>query len=72
MFPTSAIQAMARNEILQILVFSISSASPSRSFKDEGATTLVKSIGELAHVMLRMTDYVMRFAPFGVFAAIAS
>ena len=71
-FPTSAIQAMAQNEILQILVFSIFFGFAIASFKDETATTLVKSIGELAHVMLRITDYVMRFAPFGVFAAIAS
>jgi Na+/H+-dicarboxylate symporter len=32
----------------------------------------VSSIGELVHVMLRITDYVMRVAPLGVFAAIAS
>lgn len=71
-FPTSAIQAMAQNEILQILVFSVFFGFALASFKDETAKTLVSSIGELVHVMLRITDYVMRVAPLGVFAAIAS
>ena len=71
-FPTSAIQAMAQNEILQIVVFSVFFGFALASFKDETAQTLVKSLEELVHVMLRITDYVMRFAPFGVFAAIAS
>ncbi len=71
-FPTSAIQAMAQNEILQILVFSVFFGFALASFKDETAKTLLNSIGELVHVMLRITDYVMRVAPLGVFAAIAS
>jgi Na+/H+-dicarboxylate symporter len=71
-FPTSAIQAMAQNEILQILVFSVFFWFALASFKDETAKTLLNSIGELVHVMLRITDYVMRVAPLGVFAAIAS
>jgi Na+/H+-dicarboxylate symporter len=71
-FPTSAIQAMAQNEILQILVFSVFFGFALASLKDETAKTLLNSIGELVHVMLRITDYVMRVAPLGVFAAIAS
>ena len=71
-FPTSAIQAMAQNEILQILVFSVFFGFALASLSDETAKTLVNSIGELVHVMLRITDYVMRVAPLGVFAAIAS
>ena len=71
-FPTSAIQAMAQNEILQILVFSMFFGFALASLSDETAKTLVNSIGELVHVMLRITDYVMRVAPLGVFAAIAS
>jgi Na+/H+-dicarboxylate symporter len=71
-FPTSAVLAMAQNEILQILVFSIFFGFALASFEDETAHTLVKSIKELVHVMLRITDYVMRFAPVAVFAAIAS
>ncbi len=71
-FPTSAVQAMAQNEILQILVFSIFFGFGIASLQGETAKTLVKSIEALVHVMLKITDYVMRFAPFGVFAAIAS
>ena len=71
-FPRSFFEAMAQNEILQILVFSIFFGFAIASFKDDTAKSLIKSIEELVHVMLRVTDYVMRFAPFGVFAAIAS
>jgi Na+/H+-dicarboxylate symporter len=71
-FPKSFFDAMAQNEILQILVFSIFFGFAIGSFKGETAKTLVKSIEELVHVMLRLTDYVMKFAPIGVFAAIAS
>jgi Na+/H+-dicarboxylate symporter len=71
-FPKSFFEAMAQNEILQILVFSIFFGFAIGSFKGETAKTLVKSIEELVHVMLRLTDYVMKFAPIGVFAAIAS
>ena len=71
-FPRSFFEAMANNAILQILVFSIFFGFAIASFKDETAKTLVKSIQEIVHVMLRLTDYVMRFSPFAVFAAIAS
>jgi Na+/H+-dicarboxylate symporter len=71
-FPRSFFEAMANNAILQILVFSIFFGFAIASFKDETAKTLVKSIEEIVHVMLRLTDYVMRFSPFAVFAAIAS
>ena len=63
---------MADNEILQILVFSVFFGFALVSFKDDTAQTIVKSISELVHVMLRITDYVMRLAPLAVFAAIAS
>jgi Na+/H+-dicarboxylate symporter len=71
-FPRSFFESMAQNEILQILVFSIFFGFAIGSFKDETAATIVRLIQELVHVMLKVTDYVMRLAPMGVFGAIAS
>jgi Na+/H+-dicarboxylate symporter len=71
-FPKSFFDAMAKNEILQILVFSLFFGFGLSSFKDETARTLIKSIEEIVHVMLKVTAYVMRFAPIGVFAAVAA
>ena len=71
-FPKSVFEAMANNNILQILVFSIFFGFAIASLKGQQATTLVGWIDELVHVMLKLTDYVMRLAPFGVFAAVAA
>jgi Na+/H+-dicarboxylate symporter len=71
-FPTSVVQAMAGNEVLQILVFSIFFGFALSSLKNSLARTIAASIDELVPLMLRFTDYVMRFAPFGVFAAMAA
>src|SRR5277367_1934431 len=71
-FPTSVIQAMSTNEVLQILVFSVFFGFALSSLKGTFAKNLAASIDELVPVMLRVTDYVMRFAPIGVFAAMAT
>jgi Na+/H+-dicarboxylate symporter len=65
-------EAMTNNNILQILVFSIFFGFAIASLKGKQAATLVGWIDELVHVMLKLTDFVMRLAPFGVFAALAS
>lgn len=73
-FPKSFAEAMANNEILQILVFSIffgSALAYVHHQQDEG-TVIAKIIDELCRVMFRITDYVMTFSPIAVFAAIAS
>ncbi|MFJ2986819.1 dicarboxylate/amino acid:cation symporter [Collimonas sp. NPDC087041] len=71
-FPSSFVDALAKNEILQILVFSLFFGFGLGSIKGEAAKTLTTAIDGLVHVMLKVTDYVMRFAPIGVFAAIAA
>jgi len=71
-FPTSLFDAMAKNSILQILVFAVFFGFAIASFKDNTAKTIVSFVQEMVHIMLKLTDYVMRFAPIGVFAAIAS
>lgn len=73
-FPKSFAEAMANNEILQILIFSIffgSALAYVHHQQDEG-TVIAKIIDELCRVMFRITDYVMMFSPIAVFSAIAS
>lgn len=70
-FPTSAIEAMAGNDILQILIFSIFAGIALSAIGEKGAP-LVRGADALAEMMLQITGYVMRFAPFAVFGAIAS
>jgi Na+/H+-dicarboxylate symporter len=69
--PKSAVEAMANNEILQIVVFSIFFGVALASLGEHG-TLLAEGIGQAAHVMLKVTGYVMLFAPVAVFAAMAA
>ncbi|RQS23113.1 dicarboxylate/amino acid:cation symporter [Burkholderia sp. Bp8992] len=72
-FPTSLLDAMARNDILQILVFSVFlGIALSALRKDPRVGVVIQAIDGLVPVMLRLTNYVMRAAPLGVFGAIAS
>jgi Na+/H+-dicarboxylate symporter len=72
-FPTSLFDALARNDILQILVFSLFFGLGLGALKhDPRVAGIVRTIDGMVPVMLRLTDYVMRAAPFGVFGAIAS
>ena len=68
-FPASGIEAMAKNEILQIVIFSIF-IGVAITAVGEKAAPLVRGIEALVQVMLTVTGYVMRFAPFAVFAAV--
>ncbi|NWN46463.1 dicarboxylate/amino acid:cation symporter [Pseudomonas sp. MAFF 301514] len=71
-FPRSIAEAMANNEILQIVVFSLFFGFALAGVKRAGYTRITDTVDELAKVMFKITDYVMAFAPLGVFAAIAS
>jgi len=70
-FPKSIIEAMASNEILQIVVFSMFFGIACASL-GELAHPTVKLLDSLSHVMLKVTSYVMHYAPIAVFAAMAS
>jgi Na+/H+-dicarboxylate symporter len=70
-FPTSALDAMAQNNILQILVFSVFVGVGLTAIGEKGRV-LVRAAEALADLMLQVTDYVMRFAPLAVFGALAS
>jgi Na+/H+-dicarboxylate symporter len=69
--PKSPIEAMANNEILQIVVFSVFFGVALAAL-GERARMLAHGVEQLAHVMLTVTGYVMKFAPVAVFAAIAA
>jgi len=72
-FPTSLLDAMARNDILQILVFSVFLGVALSALKrDQRVGAVIQAIDGMVPVMLRLTNYVMRAAPLGVFGAIAS
>ncbi|MES2878266.1 MAG: dicarboxylate/amino acid:cation symporter [Pseudomonadota bacterium] len=71
-FPKSIFESMANNEILQILVFALFFGVALGKLQDRQAKSLLKTTEEVVHVMLQVTDYVMRFAPVGVFAAVAA
>jgi Na+/H+-dicarboxylate symporter len=70
-FPKSVVEAMAENEILQIVVFSMFFGVACASL-GELAQPMVKLLDSLAHIMLKVTSYVMHYAPVAVFSAIAS
>ncbi len=70
-FPTSALDAMANNNVLQILVFSLFAGVALSAIGETGAP-IVRGCEALAKLMLQITDYVMRFAPFAVFGALAA
>ena len=69
--PRSIFEAMADNEILQIVVFSLFFGVAMSALKEKAAraTALCE---ELASIMLRITDYVMKAAPLAIFAALAA
>ena len=69
--PTSIADAMARNEILQIVVFSVFFGVACAGVGDK-AKVLVDALEGLSYVMLKVTMLVMWAAPFAVFAAVAA
>ncbi|WP_027017237.1 dicarboxylate/amino acid:cation symporter [Comamonas composti] len=71
-FPKNFFEAMATNEVLQILVFALFFGIALGQLHNQSARSLVGTLDEVVHVMLKVTDYVMRFAPVGVFGAVAS
>ena len=69
--PRSVIEAMATNEILQLVIFSIFFGVAAASMGDK-AKVIVKALDAVSHVILKMVGYVMNVAPLGVFGAIAA
>jgi Na+/H+-dicarboxylate symporter len=70
-FPKSIFEALATNEILQIVVFSIFFGLAAASI-GKNAKPVVTGLERTSHIILKMVNYVMKFAPIGVFGAIAA
>jgi proton glutamate symport protein len=71
LFPTSVVDAMARGDILQLVVFSMFFGIAVAAIGKKGQPIL-DVLDSTAHAMFTFTGYVMAFAPVGVFAAIAA
>jgi Na+/H+-dicarboxylate symporter len=70
-FPKSVFEAMANNEILQLVIFSIFFGIATAALGEKGKI-VVKGLDAVAHIILKMVGYVMNFAPLGVFGAISA
>ncbi|MDQ6813452.1 MAG: dicarboxylate/amino acid:cation symporter [Bacteroidota bacterium] len=69
--PKSVFEAMAGNEILQLVVFSIFFGVATAAIGDYGKI-VINALDAVAHIILKMVTYVMNFAPLGVFGAISA
>jgi len=70
-FPTSIADAMAKNEILPIIIFVLFFAIATASIGEKGKI-IIDFFDAIGHVMLKVTGYVMKVAPVGVFGATAA
>ena len=69
--PSSIFDAMAKNEVLQIVVFAMFAGIGLIAIGEQGKP-IVRGLDALVHLMLKVTGYVMNVAPFAVFAAVAA
>ena len=70
-FPTSIVQAMAEGNLLQIVVFSIFFALAMIAV-GKAAKPVMSVLNSVSQIMFKFTEYVMYFAPLGIFGAIAA
>src|ERR1700751_5504918 len=71
LIPTSIADAMAQNEVLQVVVFAVF-FGVALGLAHDRANPIMGLIDDLAHIMLKVTSYVMLFAPLAVWAAITA
>ena len=69
--PKSLFEALASNEILQIVIFSILFGVALAAFSKKEAQPIIKLLDSVAHVVLKMVTYIMWTAPLGVLGAVA-
>lgn len=69
--PQSIIEAMANNEVLPIVIFALFFGIAAAAVGSK-ADSLVNLLDALSHIMFKVTNYVMKFAPVGVFGAITA
>jgi len=69
--PRSVMEAMATNEVLQLVVFSIFFGVATTALGEQ-AKPVIKALDAVSHIILKMVGYVMNIAPFGVFGALCA
>lgn len=69
--PESIIRSMASNDILPIVVFALFFGIATAAVGEHGKP-IIRAFDSLSHVMFKVTNYVMNFAPLGVFGAITA
>lgn len=69
--PESIIKVMAENEILPIVIFALFFGIAAASIGEQGKP-MIKAMDSLSHIMFKVTNFVMSFAPIGVFGAITA
>jgi Na+/H+-dicarboxylate symporter len=69
--PKSIVEAMANNEILQIVVFSVFVGTAVAAIDDK-APQVLALVEQIAAIMLKVTGYVMKTAPLAIFAALSA
>ncbi len=69
--PESIIRSMASNDILPIVVFALFFGVATAAVGEAGKP-IIRAFESLSHVMFKVTNYVMNFAPIGVFGAITA
>ncbi len=69
--PESIVKVMAENEILPIVIFALFFGIAAASIGDKGKP-MINLIDSLSHIMFKVTNFVMNFAPIGVFGAITA
>jgi len=70
-FPVSIFESLAKNEILQIVVFAILFGVATAAIGEKG-TIIIKAFDAISHVILKITGYVMKAAPLAVFGAMTA
>jgi len=70
-FPSSMTDAMAKNEILQIVVFSLFFGVATAAIGEQGKI-VIRAMDAISHVILKVTGYVMNAAPLAVFGAMTA
>lgn len=69
--PDSVVRVMAENEILPIVIFALFFGIAAASIGEQGKP-MINLMDSLSHIMFKVTNYVMNFAPIGVFGAITA
>ena len=67
-FPKSFVESMANNEILQIVVFSIFFGIAAAAIGKK-SDKIVKALDDISHIILKLTGFIMNFAPYAVFGS---